>query len=312
MGARRGISRHAGMGPVKAASKATAAPSTGPTADPAPSRARCHWGFAGMAIAEAKPMSLRTHLLVAGGAFALLSLQCKGTSPYPLNTPIVNESEGAAAPGSAGPARPTPQTAPSSTSPSISTPSTSSEPVPAGPAASAGAAKPRTETRREARLDDAQIAAITAAINNAEVEQGHLARAQATDPSVRDFASMMVDHHEQARREQQSLSLPLAGSPDSERLTQESNAAFQSLQHKHGADFDRAYVALQIEEHTNVLNVLQRDLLPNAKDERLEAYLRKLIPTVETHLAQAQRLQQDLGAAHAGAGSTADGRAASR
>jgi putative membrane protein len=247
-------------------------------------------------------MSRRIHVLVTGGAFALLSLQCKGTSPYPLNTPIVNESEGAAAPGGTEPAHLAPSASPTS----------ANEQLPAGPAASGGDAKPSPETRREARLEDAQIAAITAVLNNAEVEQGHLARAQAKDPSVRDFASMMVDHHERARREQQSLSLPLAGSPDSDRLTRDSNAAFQSLQHKHGTDFDRAYVTLQIQEHAQVLNVLQRDLLPNAKDERLADYLRKLIPAVETHLAQAQRLEQDLGATHAPAPTMARSRAASR
>jgi putative membrane protein len=144
-------------------------------------------------------------------------------------------------------------------------------------------------------LNDEQIVAITAAANDAEVDQGNLARATAKDPRIRDFAAMMVDHHSEARREQRSLNIPEAASSDSDRRTREAQAAFQSLQHEQDGDFDAAYLHLQIEEHRNVLDTLKRELVPAAKNPQLRAFLQKIVPTVESHLAQAERLQEEMG-----------------
>jgi putative membrane protein len=144
-------------------------------------------------------------------------------------------------------------------------------------------------------LDDAQIAAITDAANSAEVEQGKLAQSKASDSRVRTFATMMVDHHGEARRDQGALSVGKQDNPDSQRLSDEAETAVQSLQQKSGTDFDRAYIQLQCEEHRKVLNTLEQKLLPAAKDPGLKAYLEKLKPKIEAHLAQAERLQKELG-----------------
>jgi len=145
------------------------------------------------------------------------------------------------------------------------------------------------------KLDDAQIAAITDAANSAEVEQGRLAQSKASDPRVRSFAAMMVEHHGEARRDQQALSVSKQDSADSERMSKDADTALSSLQQKSGADFDRAYIQLQCDEHRKVLNDLEAKLLPAAKDPGLRAYLEKLKPKVQDHLAQAERLQKELG-----------------
>jgi putative membrane protein len=186
--------------------------------------------------------------LLALGLLALPGLHCRGSNPYPGNTPTVS-----------------------------------------APVASA-----TTPERPHTALNDEQIAAITAAANDAELDQGNLARAKAKDPRIRDFAAMMVDHHSEARREQRSLNIPEVASPDSDLRTREAEAAFQSLQHQHGDEFDAAYLQLQIEEHRNVLETLKRVLVPEAKDAQLKAFLQKITPTVESHLAQAERLREEM------------------
>jgi putative membrane protein len=144
-------------------------------------------------------------------------------------------------------------------------------------------------------LDDAQIAAITDAANSAEVEQGRLAQSKAADPRVRSFAAMMVEHHGEARRDQQALSVAKQDSPDSERMSKDADTALSSLQQKTGAEFDRAYIQLQCEEHRKVLQEIDQKLLPAAKDPSLRAYLQELKPKVQEHLAEAERLQKELG-----------------
>jgi putative membrane protein len=106
---------------------------------------------------------------------------------------------------------------------------------------------------------------------------------------------MMVDHHGDARRDQQALSIGKLDNADSQHLSKEADSALESLQQKSGADFDRAYIQLQCEEHRKVLTDLEQKLLPAAKDPGLKAYLQKLKPRVEDHLTQAERLQKELG-----------------
>jgi putative membrane protein len=153
-------------------------------------------------------------------------------------------------------------------------------------------------------LGDPQIAAITDAANSAEIEQGRLAQSKATDPRVRSFAAMMVEHHGEARRDQQALSVSKQESADSERMSKDADSALSSLQQKSGADFDRAYIQLQCDEHRKVLNDIDQKLLPAAKDPALRAYLEKLKPKVQEHLAQAERLQKDLGSSSSRASET--------
>jgi len=189
-------------------------------------------------------------LFCALGLLSLPGMHCRGSNPYPSNTPTVDAPMAAATAPEAG--------------------------------------------RSSIALSDAQILAITAAANDAEVDQGNLARAKAEDPRIRDFASMMVDHHSEVQREQRRLNIPPAASADSERRIHEAEAAFQGLQHEKGHDFDAAYLRLQIAEHRNVLDTLKH-LVPAAKDARLKAFLEGIKPTVESHLAQAERLQQEMG-----------------
>jgi len=168
-----------------------------------------------------------------------------------------------------------------------------------------------SSSRDSKALDDAQIAAIADATNSAEVEQGKLAQSKASDSRVRTFATMMVDHHGEARRDQQALSVGKQDNADSRRLSDEADTALQSLQQKTGTDFDRAYIQLQCDEHRKVLTTLDEKLLPAAKDPALKAYLEKLKPKVEAHLAQAERLQQELGASD-GKSSQSNGDSTSR
>jgi putative membrane protein len=152
----------------------------------------------------------------------------------------------------------------------------------------------RSAKENQPKLDDAEIAAITEAANSAEIEQGRLAREKARDPRVRDFAAMMVDHHGQAQKDQQKLNLEPTASADSKRMQGDAEDALKALKQKSGREFDRAYLQLQIEEHRKVLSALNDQLLPSAKDAKLEAYLEDIKPKVESHLAQAERLQQEL------------------
>jgi putative membrane protein len=217
--------------------------------------------------------------LLCVSALSLAALACKSTDTVPSNSPNPHRA------------------ATSQSADESGVNSETSAPLPQAsvtPPKAEETERSQSPQKTTAKLDDAQIAAITDAANKAEVEQGRLAREKAKDPRVRDFAAMMVDHHGEAIQEQQKLSVEPAQSEQSKRMQDDAQDALKSLKGKSGKEFDRAYLQLQIDEHRKVLRALNDQLLPSAKDSKLEAYLENIKPKVESHLAQAERLQEEL------------------
>jgi putative membrane protein len=196
---------------------------------------------------------------------------------------------------------PEPQTAPPPPDPA---PQAAPEPAPP-PAPVAEAPPPPPAPPAEPPLSDAQVAAVADASHSAEIDAGKLAQAKAKDARVKKFAAMMVSHHSDAKKKQEKLlskeKLAPAESPMSAKVKSDAENELASLKSATGADFDKAYVDLQIKMHEDTLNAIDTKLLPNVKDAGLKAQLEEFRPKVEEHLKQAKELQSSLGAAPANA-----------
>jgi putative membrane protein len=77
-----------------------------------------------------------------------------------------------------------------------------------------------------------------------------------------------------------SLSLKAGG--------EENLARLKSLK---GAAFDKAYVDQEVTYHQQVIDALDKTLIPNATNEELRALLVKVRPAFVAHLELAKRLQ---------------------
>jgi putative membrane protein len=141
-------------------------------------------------------------------------------------------------------------------------------------------------------LSDAQIAGITDAVHSSEIEQAQLAQTKSKDPHVLSFASMMINHHSQARQREQALGLSSAASPMLQTLSSQARQTTATLRDKTGKDFDRAYLQSQIEQHQKVLNTIDQQLMPSAKNPQLRSHLQSMRPTIEQHLQAARDAQQ--------------------
>lgn len=144
-----------------------------------------------------------------------------------------------------------------------------------------------------AALSDPQIATITHGVNTAEIEQARLAQAKSKNQQVLRFAEMMIEHHGQAKTQQEALGLGTEASPLSRQLDRDAKTTLETLQAKTGDDFDRAYLQAQVDGHQQALDAI-RELQPNAQNAELRSYLAKLSPQVEQHLEQARAAQQAL------------------
>jgi putative membrane protein len=212
---------------------------------------------------------------VAGSLLCLLLLNCHRQAPASdasrsSTTTPTPENTAAAVP----PAEPFAESTTTTTAePDQTTPGAESSPPPAP----------------EDALTDEQIAAVTSLANNAEIEQAKLARARSKDEQVLQFAGMMIAHHGEAQRKQDSLSVGSADSTLSRDMVVEASETMRVLKEKQGAEFDRAYMQAQVQAHQKVLDAIESKLIPSAKRPDLKAHLVAIRPRVKQHLEQAER-----------------------
>jgi putative membrane protein len=113
---------------------------------------------------------------------------------------------------------------------------------------------------------------------------GKLAQEKSTNAGIKDFGAMMVTDHSKANDELKALAkskniaLPLVISSDKQK-------AYDDLNKKTGADFDKAYVSMMIDGHKSTAR-LMKDEATNGKDPDLQAFATKILPTVKAHLAK--------------------------
>jgi putative membrane protein len=149
-------------------------------------------------------------------------------------------------------------------------------------------------------INDAQIASIVVTANQVDIDAGELASKLATNPEVKKFAETMVTDHTGVNKAATDLATRLKVTPE-ENVTStalkaggEKNVA--NLKTLKGAAFDKAYIDHEVAYHTQVLEAIDKTLVPNAKNAELKALIVKVRPAFVAHLEHAKSLQKTLGA----------------
>jgi RNA polymerase sigma factor (sigma-70 family) len=121
----------------------------------------------------------------------------------------------------------------------------------------------------------------------------------ATDPDVKAFGKQMVTDHTGVNKQATELVTKLGVTPEDNTTARtlksggtENVAQLSTLQ---GAAFDKAYIAHEVAYHQQVLDALDKTLIPNASNEQLKALLLKVRPAFVAHLEHAKTLQGRLG-----------------
>jgi putative membrane protein len=129
--------------------------------------------------------------------------------------------------------------------------------------------------------------------NRAEITLGKMVTAKTKDPSVKQFAQMMVKDHTvalsqlQQLAQQKNITVP-EGIPDDAQQLQ------SKLQNATGKQFDKDYMDGMVQDHQKDVQDFQ-NASQNAKDPDVKQLASKLTPTLEHHLQKAQRIDQKLG-----------------
>jgi putative membrane protein len=146
---------------------------------------------------------------------------------------------------------------------------------------------------------DAQIAAIVVTANQVDIDAGRLAQSNAGDPQVTAFGKQMVDDHTRVNVQATELVHKLGVTPEdsatSTSLKKGGDDNLKTLKGLKGAAFDKAYIAQEVTYHQQVLDAIDKTLIPSARNEQLKALLVQVRPAIAAHLEHAKQLQASIG-----------------
>ena len=147
-------------------------------------------------------------------------------------------------------------------------------------------------------VNDAQIAAIVVAANQVDIDAGKLAESKASNKEVKDFAKRMVTDHTGVNKQATALVTKLKVKSEendtSKGLKSAGQENLKKLKGLKGAEFDKAYIDNEVTYHQNVLDAVDKTLIPSAKNAELKDLLVKVRPAFVAHLDHAKQIQASL------------------
>jgi putative membrane protein len=145
---------------------------------------------------------------------------------------------------------------------------------------------------------DPQIASIVVTANQVDIDAGKLAESKASHADVKAFGRQMASDHARVNASAVELVTKLNVAPEdnptSKALKAGGEKNLAALNGLSGAAFDKAYVANEVAYHQQVLDAVDKVLIPSAKNAELKALLVKVRPAFVAHLEHAKRLQASL------------------
>jgi putative membrane protein len=149
-------------------------------------------------------------------------------------------------------------------------------------------------------INDAQIASIVVTANQVDIDAGQLARTSA-NADVKKFAQLMIDDHTGVNKSATELVTRLKVTPEdnptSQSLRSGGDKNIAHLKTLKGAAFDKAYIEHEVAYHQQVIDAIDKTLIPGAHNAELKALLVKVRPAFVAHLEHAKQVQSTIGRA---------------
>jgi putative membrane protein len=131
------------------------------------------------------------------------------------------------------------------------------------------------------------------------IEAGRLAASKSSNPEVKKFGQQMVTDHTGVNKQAKDLVTKLKVTPEdnptAESLKKGGEENLAHLKTLSGKAFDKAYIDHEVDYHQQVLDALDKTLIPSAQNAELKSLLVKVRPAFQAHLEHAKHLQASLG-----------------
>ncbi len=160
------------------------------------------------------------------------------------------------------------------------------------------AAVTAAETKSAGAPTDPQIAMIAVTADTVDIDAGKLAAEKSSNPKVKEFAELMVRDHTSVNEQATALAKKLGVTPEesatSRSLKSGGDKEMAKLKGLSGAEFDKAYVDNEVTYHQQVIEAVDKTLIPNAKNAELKSLLESARPIFVSHLNHAKELQASI------------------
>jgi len=148
-------------------------------------------------------------------------------------------------------------------------------------------------------VTDPQIGSIVVTANQVDIDAGKLAKSMASSADVKKFADQMITDHTGVNKSAVDLVTKLKVTPEdnptSQSLKKGGDENIANLKTLKGAAFDKAYIDHEVAYHQQVLDAVDKTLIPGATNAELKALLVKVRPAFVAHLEHAKHIQSSLG-----------------
>lgn len=125
-----------------------------------------------------------------------------------------------------------------------------------------------------------------------EIELGKLATQKAKSAKVKAFGQLMIDDHTRAGNELKALaSARNVTLPDS--LSEKSKKHFDELSGKSGAAFDKAYMNMMVDGHSDVIKEFDVES-KNGSDPEVLKFAAATLPVIKSHAESAEAIKKEL------------------
>lgn len=125
-----------------------------------------------------------------------------------------------------------------------------------------------------------------------EVQLGKLAAANASSAKVKEFGKMMVTDHTKANTELKAVAATKNITiPDA--LMDKHQKSVDELKSKKGAEFDKAYVDMMVDDHKDDISKFE-DESSKGNDADVKAFATKTLPVLKTHLTHITTIKDSM------------------
>ena len=146
---------------------------------------------------------------------------------------------------------------------------------------------------------DAQIASIVVTANQVDIDAGNLVESKGSNADIKAFGKQMVTDHTGVNKQAVALVTKLKVSPEdnatSQSLKKGGEDNVKNLKTLSGAAFDRAYIEHEVAYHEQVIDALDKTLVPSTQNAELKNLLVSVRPAFVAHLEHAKMVQAKLG-----------------
>ncbi len=151
-------------------------------------------------------------------------------------------------------------------------------------------------------ITDAHIASIVVTANQVDVDAGAFVASRTNDAEVKSFAELMVTDHNAVNHAAAELVTRLKVTPQDNPTSRSLKAGGEknlaALKALDGAALDKAYVDHEVDYHQQVIDALDKILIPGAANAELKNLLVKVRPAFVAHLDHAKVLQASMARRH--------------